>query len=136
MSESQQAQADNLVGDYKARLGPYVDAMKKRGYFGEAMKKREAEAAAQQQISQEVKQPVAQQPKPQQSVATPAGQQPSMSGVETTGLSDPNSKTGGEGLDGDFLSIESDIAPDPTDRAPDVINASRPTPVEPGLMDQ
>ena len=37
MSDAKE-KANALVGDYKARLNPYVKAMKERGYFGEALK--------------------------------------------------------------------------------------------------
>ena len=37
-AKAPEEQANDLVDDYKARLSPYVSAMKDRGYFGEAIK--------------------------------------------------------------------------------------------------
>ena len=123
-----QEKADALVSDYKARLNPYVKAMKQRGYFGEAAKlqaQQKAEVAGQDSQAKDTNAQPKQQP-------TPQGQQPAKTGMES-GLTDHNQKTGGDGLDGDFLSINSDVAPDPTDqqsRAPDIAAAVRPKPAE------
>ena len=127
MSEANE-KADALVGDYKARLNPYVKAMKQRGYFGEAAKlqaKQQAEVSSQDGQAKNTNSQADKQP-------TPQGQQPAKVGIDS-GLTDHNQKTGGNGLDGDFLSISSDVAPDPTDqesRAPDVMGAKRPSPVD------
>jgi len=119
-------QANDLLVDYKQRLSPYVKAMKERGYFGVA-----AEKQAQLQAQGESQNTQAQQGQAQQAKQpAPQGQQPAKTGVDT-GLFDHNQTTGGNGLDGDFLSINADVAPDSTDvenRAPDVAGATRPTP--------
>ena len=134
MSQAPQEKADALVADYKERLGPYVSAMKERGYFGEAMK-----LQAQQQNQTQVQNQETQKPQAQQAgQAAPNHQQPAQSGTDknTAGLTSPDVKTGGDGLDGDFLSIQSDIETDPFDRGPDVAGATRPAPATQDLMNQ
>ena len=123
-----QEKADALLSDYKDRLSPYVKAMKQRGYFGEAAKlqaQQDAKVNSENAQAQNTNGQANKQPAPQ-------GQQPAKTGMDS-GLADHNQKTGGDGLDGDFLSINSDIKPDATDqgsRAPDVAGATRPMPVD------
>ena len=121
--------ANALVGEYKARLNPYVKAMKQRGYFGEAAKlqaKQQAEVASKDGETKDTNSQANKQPAPQ-------GQQPAKTGMDS-GLLDHNQKTGGNGLDGGFLSINAEVKPDATDvtesgsRAPDIASAVRPTP--------
>ena len=127
MSEAKE-KANALVSDYKARLSPYVKAMKERGYFGERLKleaQQQTQVESQNNQTKDTNAQAAKQPAPQ-------GQQPAKTGMDS-GLADHNQKTGGDGLDGDFLSINSDIKPDATDqgsRAPDVAGATRPMPVD------
>ena len=136
-AKAPEEQANDLVDDYKARLGPYVSAMKDRGYFGEAIK-----LQAQQKNQGQVQNNQTHKPQADQAQqAAPNGQQPAQAGTDGNtaglgGLADSSVKTGGDGLDGDFLSIDSDIATDPTDNAPDVAGATRPAPATQDLMDQ
>ena len=137
MTKAQEEQATQLKNDYKQRLSPYVNAMKERGYFGEAMKLQAQQQNQAQVQNQETEKPQAQQAKQ----ATPNGQQPAQTGTEGNiagmgKLADPSVKTGGDGIDGDFLSIQSDVATDPTSRAPDVASATRPAPATKDLMNQ
>ena len=137
MTKAQEEQANQLKNDYKQRLSPYVNAMKERGYFGEAMKLKVQQQNQAQVQNHETEKPQAQQAKQ----ATPNGQQPAQAGTDGNlagmgKLADPSVKTGGDGLDGDFLSIQSDVATDPTDRAPDVAGATRPAPATQDLMNQ
>lgn len=135
MTKAQEEQANQLKNDYRQRLSPYVDAMKARGYFGEAMKLQQQGQLQEQ--NQETQKPQAQQA----AQAVPNGKQPAQAGTEGNvagmgDLADSNVKTGGDGLDGDFLSIQSDVATDPTDRGPDVAGATRPAPATQDLMNQ
>jgi hypothetical protein len=136
MTKAAEEKADGLVNDYKSRLSPYVNAMKERGYFGQAMK-------LQQQGQLQEQNQETQKPQEQQAAqAVPNGKQPAQSGTEgnVAGLGDlaeSSRKTGGDGIDGDFLSINSDVATDPTSsRAPDVAGATRPAPATKDLMNQ
>ena len=137
MSKAKEEKAEGLVNDYKSRLSPYVNAMKDRGYFGEAMKLK-----VQQQNQGQIQNQESQQAQAKQAdQASPQGQQPAQSGVDGNiagmgKLADPSVKTGGDGIDGDFLSIQSDVATDPTSRAPDVASATRPAPATKDLMNQ
>ena len=136
-AKAPEEQANDLVDDYKARLSPYVSAMKDRGYFGEAIK-----LQAQQKNQGQVQNDQTHKPQADQAQqAAPNGQQPAQTGTDGNtaglgGLADSSVKTGGDGLDGDFLSIDSDIATDPTDNAPDVAGATRPAHTTQDLMDQ
>lgn len=136
-AKAPEEQANDLVDDYKARLSPYVSAMKDRGYFGEAIK-----LQAQQKNQGQVQNDQTHKPQADQAQqAAPNGQQPAQAGTDGNtaglgGLADSSVKTGGDGLDGDFLSIDSDIATDPTDNAPDVAGATRPAHATQDLMDQ
>ena len=134
-------QANELVFDYKQRLSPYIKSMKERGYFGEAAKQQKAQEQAAAGESQQAKpQQLPKTQTPQGQVAQ--GQQPAQVNTETQkaqqDLMNPQQTTGGNGIDGDFLSIQSDVAPDPTDsdsgsatsRAPDIAAAKRPKPAE------
>ncbi len=137
MTKAQEEQANQLKNDYRQRLSPYVDAMKQRGYFGEAMKLQVQQQNQAQLQNQDTQQPQAKQAKQ----ATPNGQQPAQTGTQgnVAGMGDlanSNVKTGGDGIDGDFLSIQSDVATDPTDRGPDVASATRPAPATQDLMNQ
>jgi len=137
MTKPAEEKADGLVNDYKARLSPYVNAMKERGYFGEALKlKAQQQNQGQMQNDQTQKSQAGQAKQ-----ASPNGQQPAQTGTEGNvagmgDLADSSVKTGGDGLDGDFLSIQSDVATDPTSSAPDVAGATRPAPATKDLMNE
>ena len=109
-----QEKADALVGRFKDRLSPYVNAMKSRGYFGEAVKLQQQQMA---QGGSNTNQPQQSQAGQQQQKA-PQGQQPRQPsaglGNAAKGLMDPSHKSGGNGIDGDYLSINTDVKPDST----------------------
>lgn len=115
--------ADGLVTDYKARLAPYVHAMKERGYFGAKMK---AEQDAQAQLQNDKT----------ADVVSKSGQQPvqkPMTGADP--VHTPSTKPGdlNHGLDqpdGDFMSVSKEVKPDSSDesRAPQVDANDRPKP--------
>ena len=137
---SQEA-ADNLVSDYKARLSPYVKAMKERGYFGEAMK---LQAQQQAQIDHQNDKSEGAQAKQTKQASAPVAKSPqgqSMSMAPKTGLDPvaanpgmPSDLNHGVDLpDGDYLSVSKEVKPDESgqeSRAPDVTAAVRPAPVK------
>lgn len=141
--DPRQAHANALVHDYKARLGPYVKAMKERGYFGEAMKlqaQQQAQVDAQNNESQNAQAKQAQQGDTPVATSTAnAGAQGQMGA--TTALDPVVSNSGmpsdlNHGVDlpsGDYLSVSKDVQPDDSSqesRAPDVTSAVRPQPVK------
>ena len=68
MSKAKEEKAEGLVNDYKSRLSPYVNAMKDRGYFGEAMKlkvQQQNQGQIQNQESQQAQAKQADQASPQ-----------------------------------------------------------------------
>lgn len=142
--DPQQAQAHALVHDFKARLSPYVKAMKERGYFGEAMK-----LAAQQQAQNDAANAESQsaQAKQAHQADTPTATSTANAGAQgqmgaTTALDPVVSNSGmpsdlNHGIDlpsGDYLSVSKDVQPDSSDqatsRAPDVTAAVRPQPAK------
>ena len=123
---SPQQKADDLVGDYKNRLSPYVKAMKDRGYFGEAAKQQ------QQMQNEAVNNKTSDVMAKGTAAAQDKGVQPAQSGIDPVG----SDQSGGfnHGLDqpsGDYLSVGKEVEPDSSDtsRAPDVSGVKRPAPV-------
>ena len=132
MKSEQQKKADNLVADYKVRLSPYVEAMKKRGYFGEAMKlKAQQDAQVQNQNQQSES---SQTQHAQQGQAKPVAPVNPKIGIDPV-VSNPGKPTDlNHGLDlpsGDYLSVSKEVAPDDSDQisqAVDVTAGVKPKP--------
>ena len=119
-------QADGLVSDYKKRLGPYVEAMKSRGYFGEAQK---LQMQQQKQLQDQSEMTAGETQKKVTST------QPAMTGadpVNTTpqkpGSMNPQSV---DQPDGDYLSVGKEVKPDDSDEsnASDITAGVKPKPV-------
>ena len=133
-SKDRKAQADGMVSDYKSRLAPYVDAMKQRGYFGEAIKLKATEDAQRQVANERTS---SQMTQPQTSAngkptVKPQGTQLPMTGADpaASGQSYGDLNHGLDQPDGDFLGVSKEVKPDSGDqsRAPDVASANRPKP--------
>ena len=134
-SSDRKAQADGMVSDYKSRLKPYVEAMKARGYFGEAAKLK-ATQHAQFQVQDE-KTGAAGSAQPQTSASgrptqKPQGTQLPMTGADPAAPQQSNGSLnhGIDQPDGDFISVSKEVKPDSSEvnRAPQAAAAARPKP--------
>ncbi len=125
-TEESKEQANGLVSDYKKRLGPYVEAMKSRGYFGEAQK---LQMQQQKQLQDQSEMTAGETQKRETST------QPAMTGADPVNTTPQ--KPGGlnpqsvDQPDGDYLSVGKEVKPDDSDEsnAPDITAGVKPKPV-------